>query len=302
MTSSAYHIPVLLNDAVDGLNINPEGVYVDVTFGGGGHSREIIKRLTTGTLIAFDQDEDAQANLIDDERFVFIPQNFAYLKNFLKLYGYKKVDGILGDLGVSSYQFDEQERGFSIRSNASLDMRMNQSADLNAWKVVNEYEKEDLTRIFRVYADLKNPHKVSWAICNARENKSINTTNELLEIIEPYCGGDKKRNQFNARVFQAIRIEVNQEMEVLQSFLQQSAECLNPKGRLVIISYHSLEDRLTKNFFKKGQFEGEAEKDFYGNILKPLKEVTKKPIIPTEDEIEQNNRARSAKMRIAEKI
>ncbi len=302
MTSNAYHIPVLLNDAVDGLNINPEGVYVDVTFGGGGHSREILSRLTTGKLIAFDQDEDAQDNLIDDERFVFIPQNFSYLKNFLKLYGFNKVDGILGDLGVSSHQFDVEERGFSIRNNASLDMRMNQNADLNAFKVVNEYEKEDLTRIFREYADLKNAHKVSWAICNARNNKEVETTDELLEIIQPYCGGEKKRNQFNARVFQAIRIEVNQEIEVLKSFLIQAAECLSPKGRLVIISYHSLEDRLTKNFFKKGQFSGEGEKDFYGNLIKPLQEVNKKPIIPTDKEIEQNNRARSAKMRIAEKI
>lgn len=301
MTNNAYHIPVLLNDAVDGLNINPKGVYVDVTFGGGGHSREILSRLTTGKLIAFDQDEDAQNNLIDDERFVFIPQNFAYLKNFLKLYGFNSVDGILGDLGVSSHQFDVEKRGFSIRNNASLDMRMNQNADLNAFKVVNEYEKEDLTRIFREYADLKNAHKVSWGICNARENKKIDTTEELLSVVEPYCGGDKKRNQFNARVFQAIRIEVNQEIEVLKSFLEQSAQCLNPKGRLVIISYHSLEDRLTKNFFKKGKFSGEVEKDFYGNILKPLKEITKKPVIPTDEEIERNNRARSAKMRIAEK-
>lgn len=301
MTNNAYHIPVLLNDAVDGLNINPKGVYVDVTFGGGGHSREILSRLTTGKLIAFDQDEDAQNNLIDDERFVFIPQNFAYLKNFLKLYGFNSVDGILGDLGVSSHQFDVEKRGFSIRNNASLDMRMNQNADLNAFKVVNEYEKEDLTRIFREYADLKNAHKVSWGICSARENKKIDTTEELLSVVEPYCGGDKKRNQFNARVFQAIRIEVNQEIEVLKSFLEQSAQCLNPKGRLVIISYHSLEDRLTKNFFKKGKFSGEVEKDFYGNILKPLKEITKKPVIPTDEEIERNNRARSAKMRIAEK-
>ena len=301
MTNNDYHIPVFLKDAVDGLNINPEGVYVDVTFGGGGHSREILSRLTTGKLIAFDQDEDAQRNLIDDERFVFIPQNFSYLKNFLKLYGFTSIDGILGDLGVSSHQFDVEKRGFSIRNNASLDMRMNQNADLNAFKVVNEYEKEDLTRIFREYADLKNAHKVSWGICNARENNPIKTTEELLNAIEPYCGGEKKRNQFNARVFQAIRIEVNQEIEVLKSFLTQASECLNPNGRLVIISYHSLEDRLTKNFFKKGQFSGEPEKDFYGNLIKPMSEITKKPVSPTEEEISRNNRARSAKMRIAEK-
>lgn len=301
MTNNTYHIPVFLSDAVSGLNIDPEGIYVDVTFGGGGHSREILSKLTTGKLIAFDQDEDAQKNLIEDERFIFIPQNFAYLKNFLKLYGFTSVDGILGDLGVSSHQFDEEKRGFSIRNNASLDMRMNQNAELNAFKVVNEYEKENLTKIFREYADLKNAHKVSWAICSAREEKNINTTEELLQIIKPYSGGEKKQNQFNARVFQAIRIEVNQEIEVLKSFLTQAAECLNPNGRLVIISYHSLEDRLTKNFFKKGQFSGEAEKDFYGNIIKPLSEVTKKPLIPTEEEIERNNRARSAKMRIAEK-
>lgn len=301
MTNNSYHIPVFLKDAVDGLNINPEGIYVDVTFGGGGHSREILSRLTTGKLIAFDQDEDAQRNLIDDERFVFIPQNFSFLQNFLKLYGFNKVDGILGDLGVSSHQFDVEERGFSIRNNASLDMRMNQHSELNAWKVVNEYEKETLTKIFREYADLKNAHKVSWSICTARETKTIETTEELMQIIEPYCGGEKKKNQFNARVFQAIRIEVNQEIEVLKSFLEQSANCLNSNGRLVIISYHSLEDRLTKNFFKKGSFDGEAEKDFYGNLLKPLNEITRKPLIPSDEEIERNNRARSAKMRIAEK-
>ena len=302
MTSSAYHIPVLLNDVISGLNIQPEGVYVDATFGGGGHSREILKQLTTGKLIAFDQDEDAQNNLIDDDRFVFIPQNFAYLQNFLKLYGYPQVDGILADLGVSSHQFDEEDRGFSIRSNAPLDMRMNQRAELDAGKVVNTYEKEALTKVFREYADLKNAHKVSWAICKARENTPINTTNELIDIITPYSGGDKKKNQFYARVFQAIRIEVNQEMEVLKSFLEQTEKCLKPQGRLVVISYHSLEDRLTKNYIKKGQFDGEPEKDFYGNVIKPFKEITKKPIVPTEEEIEQNNRARSAKLRIAEKI
>jgi 16S rRNA (cytosine1402-N4)-methyltransferase len=302
MESSAYHIPVLLHDAVEGLAINPNGVYVDVTFGGGGHSREILKHLDKGKLIAFDQDEDAQNNLINDERFVFVPNNFSYLKNYLKLYGHPQVDGILADLGVSSHQFDVGERGFTIRENAPLDMRMNKSAALSAYQVVNEYAVNDLSKLFREYADLNNAHKLSYAIEKKRSEAPINSTQELMQCIEHLSGGVKKSNQFFARVFQALRIEVNQEMEVLKTFLTQAEECLKPGGRLVVISYHSLEDRLVKNFIRKGKFEGEVEKDFYGNPLVRFKDLTRKPIIASEKEIEKNNRARSAKLRIAEKL
>ncbi|MFP5470070.1 MAG: 16S rRNA (cytosine(1402)-N(4))-methyltransferase RsmH [Bacteroidia bacterium] len=302
MESSAYHIPVLLHDAVQGLAINPNGVYIDVTFGGGGHSKEILKHLDKGTLIAFDQDEDAQQNLIDDERFLFVPNNFSYLKNFLKLHGYSQVDGILADLGVSSHQFDVSERGFTIRTDAPLDMRMNQSGELSAHKVVNEYSVNDLTKIFREYADLPNARKIAFAIDKKRTETPINSTQELMNTIQYLGGGAKKSNQFFARVFQALRIEVNQEMEVLKTFLTQAQECLKPKGRLVVIAYHSLEDRLVKNFIRKGKFEGEVEKDFYGNPQVNFKEITRKPIVPSEKEIELNNRARSAKLRIAEKL
>jgi 16S rRNA (cytosine1402-N4)-methyltransferase len=302
MESSAYHIPVLLHDAVQGLAINPNGVYVDVTFGGGGHSREILKHLDKGKLIAFDQDEDAQQNLIDDERFLFVPNNFSYLKNFLKLYGHPKVDGILADLGVSSHQFDQSERGFSIRTDAALDMRMNQTSELSARKVVNEYSVNDLTKIFREYADLPNARKIAFAIDKQRSEAPINSTQELMNTIQHLSGGAQKSNQFFARVFQALRIEVNQEMEVLKTFLTQAEECLKPQGRLVVISYHSLEDRLVKNFIRKGKFEGEVEKDFYGNPQVSFKEINRKPIVPSEKEIELNNRARSAKLRIAQKL
>ncbi len=301
MTNSGYHTPVLLNAAVDGLNIKPNGVYVDVTYGGGGHSREILKRLEGGRLIVFDQDVDAQKNLIDDDRLVFVPQNFRYLKNFLKLYAALPVDGVLADLGVSSHQFDEGERGFSIRYDADLDMRMNQQGELTAGKIVNEYEEEALKGVLRNYGELNNAGRLARAILQARAQSPIKTVEELKELLQNFAPRNKE-HQFFAKVFQALRIEVNSELEVLKEFLTQSAEVLGEKGRLVVISYHSLEDRLVKNFIKKGKFEGELEKDFYGNPIRVLKEVNRKPIVPEEQEIENNNRARSAKLRVAEKL
>ncbi len=302
MTSSEYHIPVLLNSSVEGLDIKPDGTYVDVTFGGGGHSKEILKRLSSkGRLFGFDQDEDAQNNSIGDERFSLIPENFGYIENYLALYGVNKVDGILADLGVSSHQFNQKDRGFSIRFEGDLDMRMDQSASLSAIQVVNEYDEEQLASIFRQYGELKNAWRLSQTIVLRRSEGKIKTTQQLIGLIEDLAP-KKKMNQFLAQVFQAIRIEVNQELEVLKQFLLASSSLLGKGGRLSVISYHSLEDRLVKNFIKKGKFEGELEKDFYGNVIRPFKEVNRKVIIPNEEEIKQNSRARSAKLRIAEKL
>ncbi|MBE0392768.1 16S rRNA (cytosine1402-N4)-methyltransferase [Flavobacterium sp. 7E] len=295
-----YHNPVLLQESVDGLAIKPNGIYVDVTFGGGGHSKEILKRLgPDGKLFAFDQDEDALANALQDERFVLINENFRHLKRFLRFNGVKSVDGILGDLGVSSHQFDVPERGFSTRFDAELDMRMSQKNDLNAYKVVNEYDDVNLKRVFLDYGELKSAPALARTIVEAREVHPIKTTDALKDILAKFLP-EKVRNKILAQIYQAIRIEVNQEMDVLKEFLEQSLEILKPEGRLSVISYHSLEDRLVKRFMKNGMFEGEPEKDFFGNFSVPFKTVGKL-IIPNAAEIKLNNRARSAKLRIAQK-
>jgi 16S rRNA (cytosine1402-N4)-methyltransferase len=295
-----YHNPVLLKECIEGLNINPAGIYVDVTFGGGGHSREILKHLTTGKLYAFDQDEDAVKNSIGDDRFVLIKQNFRYLKNFLKMYDALPIDGLLADLGVSSHQFDEAERGFSIRFDAKLDMRMDQNTKQTAAEVLNTYSEEDLKRIFRLYGEVENAGYLASIIFHNRKDKQIETVNDLKTMIVK-CVKRGRENQYYAQVFQALRIEVNKELDVLQDLLMQSLEVLKPGGRLVVISYHSLEDRLVKNIMRSGKFEGDVEKDFYGNPLTPFKQITRKPIVPSEKENEENSRARSAKLRIAEK-
>jgi 16S rRNA (cytosine1402-N4)-methyltransferase len=295
-----YHNPVLLHPTVDGLNIKPDGIYVDVTFGGGGHSKEILSRLgPNGKLFAFDQDEDALANALPDERFTLINENFRFIKRFLRFYGLKSVDGILADLGVSSHQFDVAERGFSTRFDAELDMRMSQKNDLNAYRVVNEYDDANLRRVFWDYGELKNAPALARTIIEAREHQSINTTDQLKDVLAKYLP-EKIRNKVLAQIYQAIRIEVNQEMDVLKEFLEQSLEVLSPGGRLSVISYHSLEDRLVKRYIKNGMFEGEPERDFFGNFSVPFKTIGKL-IIPDNAEIKLNNRARSAKLRIAEK-
>jgi len=301
MTIMEYHNPVLLKASVDGLNINPEGIYVDVTFGGGGHSREILSRLgLSGKLFAFDQDEDALANAINDDRFVLINENFRYIKRFLRFHGVKSIDGILADLGVSSHQFDVAERGFSTRFDAELDMRMSKKNDLDAYKVVNEYDDANLRRVFLDYGELKIAPALARTIIEAREKKSIKTTEELKIVLSKFLP-EQFKNKILAQIYQAIRIEVNQEMDVLKEFLEQSLEILKPNGRLSVISYHSLEDRLVKRFIKNGMFQGEPERDFFGNFSVPFKTIGKL-IVPDADEIKINNRARSAKLRIAEKI
>ena len=295
-----YHNPVLLKETVDGLNIKPDGVYVDVTFGGGGHSKEILKRLgPNGKLFGFDQDEDAFANTLADERFVLIPENFRYIKRFLRFHNVKSVDGILADLGVSSHQFDVPERGFSTRFDAELDMRMSKKNDLNAHKVINEYDEANLKRVFLDYGELKVAPALSKTIIEAREKKAINTTDELKTVLSKFLP-EQFKNKILAQIYQAIRIEVNQEMDVLKEFLEQSLGILNPEGRLSVISYHSLEDRLVKRYMKNGMFEGEPERDFFGNFSVPFKTIGKL-IVPSDAEIKINNRARSAKLRIAEK-
>jgi len=300
MKQMEYHNPVLLHPSVDGLNIKPDGIYVDVTFGGGGHSAAILSRLgSKGKLFAFDQDEDALANALPDERFVLINENFRFIKRFLRFYGIKNVDGILADLGVSSHQFDVPERGFSTRFDAELDMRMSQKNELNGYRVVNEYDDANLRRVFFDYGELKIAPALARTIIEAREQKPIKTTDELKAVLAKYLP-EKVRNKILAQIYQAIRIEVNQEMDVLKEFLEQALEILNPNGRLSVISYHSLEDRLVKRFMKNGLFEGEPERDFFGNFSVPFAAIGKL-IIPDNDEIKNNNRARSAKLRIAEK-
>lgn len=299
--NTTYHIPVMLHECIEGLTINPDGVYVDVTFGGGGHSKEIYKKLSSkGKLIVFDQDPDAKENAWEAENFYFVAANFAFISNHLRLLGIKQVDGILADLGVSSHQFDEETRGFSIRANAPLDMRMNKHGELSAKSVVNEYDEFELVKIFRSYGELSNARKIAGEIVKARASKKINTTNDLMEVLGK-CAPKFKEHKFFAQVFQAIRIEVNQELEVLEKFLEQTADIMAPGGKLVVMSYHSLEDRLVKNYMKRGSIHGEITKDFFGNVLKPFTEVNRHPIIPNEEEIELNTRARSAKLRIAEK-
>ncbi|MBR4837451.1 MAG: 16S rRNA (cytosine(1402)-N(4))-methyltransferase RsmH [Bacteroidales bacterium] len=294
-----YHNPVMLKECIDGLNINPEGVYVDVTFGGGGHSRAILEHLKGGHLYAFDQDADAAKNAFDDERFTFIPQNFRYMKNFVQLYAGTKVDGILADLGVSSYQFDTPEKGFSTRFEGRLDMRMNQNAPVDAANVVNTYEVAALASVFSRYGELKNAMAIARDIEQAREAQPLETTTDLKNAVAAHLPKGME-NKVLAQIFQALRIEVNNEMEVLETFLGQCAEVLKPGGRLVVMSYHSLEDRLVKNFMRSGNASGEIEKDFFGRQNTPYILITRKPIVPSDEEVTENGRARSAKLRIAE--
>ena len=299
---NSYHSPVMLEECIEGLNIHPDGIYVDVTFGGGGHSSEILKHLDkNGVLIGFDQDPDAHRNVLEDSRFRFVDQNFEFLKNNLRLLGYKQVDGILADLGVSSHQFDESTRGFSTRFDNALDMRMDQHRELTAAVVLNTYPEDRLHKIFGMYGEVKNAKSLAHTIATARVSTPIETRAQLSEVIKNHIPKGKE-HKYMAQVFQALRIEVNAEIEVLQKFLEQAAEVLKPGGRLVVMSYHSLEDRPVKNFMIKGKFSGEVEKDFYGNMQKPLQMITRKAVTASEEEIKDNNRARSAKLRIAEKI
>ena len=295
-----YHQPVLLEESIEGLQINPEGIYVDATYGGGGHSRKILEKLGNGKLIAFDQDADAQEHIIDDARLTFIKHNFRYMKNFLRYLGHDRIDGILADLGVSSHHLDAPERGFSFRFDAPLDMRMDQQARLRAADVINQYIPSRLQEVFREYGELRKTNSIVEAIVQAREKQYIESTFQLTGILESQTPV-KYRNKFLARIFQALRIEVNREVENLKYFLGQSNEMLKKGGRLAVISYHSVEDRVVKNFMKTGDFEGVLTKDFYGHDQTPLKVINKKVITPTYREIQSNNRARSAKLRIAEK-
>lgn len=296
-----YHVPVMLKPCLDGLNIHPDGTYIDVTFGGGGHSRAIFDVLSEkGRLIVFDQDPDAKKNAWEAPNFFFVASNFSFISNHLRMMGIKHVDGILADLGVSSHQFDEAERGFSIRANAPLDMRMNQAGELTAKTVVNTYDERELSRIFKSYGEIPNARKVAGEIVRLRSSRPIKTTTELMDGLSK-CAPRQKEHKFFAQVFQALRIEVNQELDVLERFLEQTTDIIAPGGRLVVMSYHSLEDRLVKNFMKKGSLEGEITKDFYGNVIKPFDEVVRHPIVPEEIEIASNPRARSAKLRIGQR-
>ncbi|MEG2150498.1 MAG: 16S rRNA (cytosine(1402)-N(4))-methyltransferase RsmH [Bacteroidaceae bacterium] len=297
----AYHVPVLLKESVDGMDIQPDGTYVDVTFGGGGHSKEILVRLgKDGKLLGFDQDEDAEKNIVNDKRFIFVRSNFRYLSNFLRYHDIENVDAILADLGVSSHHFDDSERGFSFRFDGKLDMRMNKRAGMTAADIVNTYEEERLANIFYLYGELKNSRKLASVIVKSRADKLIETIEDFLTIIKPLFGREKEKKEL-AKVFQSLRIEVNQEMETLKEMLFAATKALKPGGRLVVITYHSLEDRMVKNIMKTGNVEGKAEQDFFGNLLTPFKLINNKVIIPDEAEIERNPRSRSAKLRIAEK-
>lgn len=301
MNRMKYHNSVLLNECIEGLNIKPTGIYVDVTFGSGGHSKLILKNLKGGKLFAFDQDENAHKNVLLEDSCKLIHANFRYMKNFLRMEGVRRIDGLLADLGVSSHQLDVAERGFSIRFNGELDMRMNVNSSLSAKEVVNEYAQQELSNVLYKYGELKNSRAISKKIVDARKQETITTTNQLIDIVSQMAS-EKKRNQFLARIFQAIRIEVNDEMRALEEMLLDAVDMLNVGGRLVVLSYHSLEDRMIKNLMKKGKFEGEVEKDFFGNPIKELTEITRKVIVASSQQIEENNRARSAKLRIAEKI
>jgi 16S rRNA (cytosine1402-N4)-methyltransferase len=298
---TVYHLPALLNESIAGLNLRPEGIYVDVTFGGGGHSRAILDRLTSGRLIAFDQDADAEANKIDDERFTLLNQNFRYLKNNLRYLGISEIDGLIADLGVSFHQFDQPGRGFSFRSDAELDMRMNRQATVKASDILRTYEEDTLADVFYKYGELTNSRRLAAAIVKARAAQPVRTVSDLMAALSGMVP-PREENKFYARLFQSLRIEVNHEMEALTEMLQQALELLKPGGRLAVITYHSLEDRLVKNFIRTGNFEGESDKDFYGNVTAPLKAANRKVIVPTEEEIRNNSRARSARLRIAEKI
>ena len=298
-SNEKYHVPVMLQECLDGLDIQPDGVYVDVTFGGGGHARAIFEQLSEkGKLIAFDQDPDAAKNAWEAPNFFFFASNFSFLKNQLRMLGIQQVDGILADLGVSSHQFNEPKRGFSIRSDEKLDMRMNQQSELSAYNIVNEWGEDELISIFQKYGEVKSPRRIAQRICTDRDRGTLKTTGDLVSLLEPLAPKFKE-NKFYAQVFQAIRIAVNDEMRVLEELLEQTVDVIKPGGRLVVESYHSLEDRLVKNYVKRGSFDGKITKDFYGNVIKPFDEVVRKPISPSEEEIEKNTRARSAKLRIA---
>lgn len=300
-TSQTYHIPVLLNESIEGLDLKKGGIYVDVTFGGGGHSKEILRRMDKDCkLYSFDQDEDAEKNAVKDGRFTFVRSNFRYIKNFLRYYGVEEVDGILADLGVSSHHFDDSERGFSFRFDGKLDMRMNKRAGMTAADIVNNYDEEKLASIFYIYGELKNSRKLASVIVKRRTVKPFDTIGDFLEVVKPLYGREREKKEL-AKVFQALRIEVNQEMEALKEMLYSATQILKPGGRLSVITYHSLEDRMVKNIMKTGNIEGKAEKDFFGNVNTPFKLINNKVIIPTNDEIESNPRSRSAKLRIAEK-
>ena len=296
-----YHVPVLLNESIDGMNLQPGGIYVDVTFGGGGHSKEILRQGDESIrLFSFDQDEDAEQNIVNDKRFTFVRSNFRYLYNFLRYHNVEQVDAILADLGVSSHHFDDSERGFSFRFDGKLDMRMNKRAGMTAAEVVNTYEEERLADIFYLYGELKNSRKLASALVKARANKQIVTIGDFLDIVKPMFGREREKKEL-AKVFQALRIEVNQEMEALKEMLNAAAEALKPGGRLVVITYHSLEDRIVKNMMKTGNIEGKAEQDFFGNVQTPFRLVNNKVIVASDEEVARNPRSRSAKLRIAEK-
>lgn len=300
--TEGYHVPVLLDESVEGLNIKPDGIYVDVTFGGGGHSSVIVKHLKGGHLYGFDQDQDAikNAEKFDESSFTFIEGNFRFIKRYLRMHGVEKVDGILADLGVSSHQIDDPKRGFIFRETGPLDMRMDNGIETTAADILNNYKEDELIWIFKSYGEVENARKLASHICTERINRPFKNNTDLIQILDRMIPGNR-RNKYFAKVFQALRIEVNQEIEVLESFLEQTVELLNPGGRLVVISYHSLEDRPVKNFINKGKITGEVEKDFYGNVLKPLDAVNRKVIVASDEELEINPRARSAKLRIAEK-
>lgn len=297
---SEYHVPVMLKESVEGLNINPNGVYVDVTFGGGGHSRYILEQLDRGKLVAFDQDLEAQNNIPAHENLIFVHGNFRFLRSFLRLNGFEQVDGILADLGVSSHHFDDEQRGFSFRFEGPLDMRMNTLSSKDAAFVVNTYEPVRLMEILRIYGEVDNPKVLVKAITKARDIKPFETVQELVDALQPFIPANAQ-HKFLAKVFQALRIEVNHEMEALKQMLEQALRVLKPGGRLSVITYHSLEDRFVKNFMKCGNFEGKVEKDFYGNFITPFTLVTRKAVTPSEEELMLNNRSRSAKLRVAEK-
>ena len=300
-TEQTYHVPVLLQESICGLNLQDGGIYVDVTFGGGGHSREILRRMgKESRLFSFDQDEDAERNIVDDSRFTFVRSNFRYLRNFLRYYGVEEVDGILADLGVSSHHFDDSERGFSFRFDGKLDMRMNRRAGMTAADVVNTYDEERLADVFYLYGELKNSRKLANVLVKARARKPFDTIGDFLEVVKPLYGREREKKEL-AKVFQALRIEVNEEMQALKEMLYAATEALKPGGRLVVITYHSLEDRMVKNLMKTGNIEGKADQDFYGNVKTPCRLINNKVIVPADEEILRNPRSRSAKLRIAEK-
>ncbi len=303
VTAPGYHIPVLLKESVDGLQISPEGIYVDVTFGGGGHSREILSRLgSKGHLYSFDQDADAEQNIpADEQKFTFVRSNFRYLRNWMRYYGVEGIDGLLADLGVSSHHFDDESRGFSFRFDAPLDMRMNERDGLTAADVCNRYSEEELARLFWLYGELKNGRRLANTIVKGRADHPIATVNDLITLVRPLIGANREKKDM-AKVFQALRIEVNHEMEALHEMLDAAISCLKPSGRLVVLTYHSLEDRMVKNYMRSGNAEGKVEEDFFGNRLSPLRPVNNKVIVPDADEQERNPRSRSAKLRIAEKV